>query len=343
MTQSTALPELAYYYPNPMWRQGDWIKNLILFFDGVALLVPEHIRDKPFHEDPAIATALQEQGLLKILEPEKVIDVNSAKSLATAMADIIASGKLDKLASEPSEFHELSWSRLGYMADESLAVQIHKQLKQRGLAKDSADGVSVPIHSLVRTLILVLLSQIMKQRGVALGLDLQPTTDRPEVHEALKELLDLPGTPSAGNVIASDLEIVSVDLGAVPIQDVLAFRKEHHREHKEYMRRLRAFTRELSVLPPQERVKGERERVEDIKDRAADLRKKSLKLAKKSSFALGIAGAAWKLAHHDVVGAVLAAAGAMVSVTAKTQREVGAYSYLFNAHAKFRRSARGNA
>jgi hypothetical protein len=328
-------PELAYYYPNPMWQQGDWVKNLILFFDGVALLVPEYIKNKPFEVDPAIATGLHDQGLLTILEPEKVIDLHSAKALAKTMADIIASGKLDKLASTPSEFHELSWSRLGYMADEKLAKGIHSELTKRGLAKPSKDGKSVPIHALVRCLILVLLSQIMRQRGKGLGLDLQPTTDRPEVQAALQELLDLPETPSAGHVIASDLEIVSVDLGAVPIDDVLAFRKEHSREYKEYMRNLRRFVHELSALPPDERDKARQEREEDIRDRASDLRKKSSKLAKKSAFALGIAGAAWKLAHHDVVGAVLAAAGTITGAVAKTPTEIGAYSYLFNAHAKF--------
>ena len=32
--------ELAYYYPDPMWRSGDWVKNLVLFFDGVATCFP---------------------------------------------------------------------------------------------------------------------------------------------------------------------------------------------------------------------------------------------------------------------------------------------------------------
>jgi hypothetical protein len=34
----SAKKELAFYYPNPMWHHGNWVKNLILFFDGVALL-----------------------------------------------------------------------------------------------------------------------------------------------------------------------------------------------------------------------------------------------------------------------------------------------------------------
>ena len=329
--------ELADYYPNPMWlaHRGDWIKNLILFFDGISLLVPHYIKDKPFEQDPAIATGLHHHGLLKILEPETIIDQESAIALAKAMTDIIATGKLDDLASKPSQFHELSWSRLGYMADEKLATGIYDELKKRGLAKPSKDGVSVPIHELVRSLILVLLSQIMKERGKSMGLDLNPTTDRPEIHKALQELLNLPETPSAGQVVASDLEVVSVDLGAVPIDEVLAFRKAHLPEYREYRHRLRDFVRQLSVLSPEERQKARADRMQELKDRASDLRKRSFKLAKTASFGLGIAGATWKALSHDPVGAVIMAAAAFVGASAKAPKQIDAYSYLFNAHAKF--------
>lgn len=40
LRESTPLKEIAYYYPDPMWASGDWVKNLILFFDGIALLLP---------------------------------------------------------------------------------------------------------------------------------------------------------------------------------------------------------------------------------------------------------------------------------------------------------------
>ena len=32
-------PEVASYYPRQYWNNGDWIKNVILFFDGVAMLI----------------------------------------------------------------------------------------------------------------------------------------------------------------------------------------------------------------------------------------------------------------------------------------------------------------
>ena len=36
---TTETRELAFYYPNPMWTHRDWVKNLVLFFDGIALLL----------------------------------------------------------------------------------------------------------------------------------------------------------------------------------------------------------------------------------------------------------------------------------------------------------------
>ena len=37
--------EVAFYYPGPMWFSGDALKNLLLFFDGIALLVPRYMLD----------------------------------------------------------------------------------------------------------------------------------------------------------------------------------------------------------------------------------------------------------------------------------------------------------
>jgi hypothetical protein len=104
----SAQPEIAYYYPGPLWRSGDWVKTLLLFFDGVALLVPEYLRDKPFRNDPVMAEPLQDQGLLHILEPETFIDQPSTERLTQIMVDLITSGAFDRLDRRP-RFHELSY------------------------------------------------------------------------------------------------------------------------------------------------------------------------------------------------------------------------------------------
>ena len=333
--KAAQVKELAFYYPGPVWHSGDWIKNLILFFDGIALLVPDYIKDKPHIVDPSIAAGLENEGLLHILEPEKIVDKAATKKLADAMSQVIASGMLDSLSKTETEFHELSYSRLGGYGDAGLATKILESLKKRGLARDSEDGKSIPMHPMVRALVLVLLAQILRPHGAEINAELSPATDRPQLVGALTELLSVPSAPSSGNVVASDLETVSVDLGPVPIDEVLALRRENLKEHRAYAHAVRKFVRELSQMPEKERAKSINDRLEEIRDIANDLKTLSRKTWKRpASFAIGIAGAAWMLKAHDPIGALLAA-GATLLGSSDDKADTGAYSYLFRAAAKY--------
>ena len=49
---SEALKDVAFYYPGSFWNSAGWIKNLLLFFDGIALLVPTYMRDRPLVLEP---------------------------------------------------------------------------------------------------------------------------------------------------------------------------------------------------------------------------------------------------------------------------------------------------
>jgi hypothetical protein len=61
--------ELAFYYPGPIWRDTDVMKNMILFFDGIALLVPAYMVDRVELADPALVAGLREHDLLRVLDP----------------------------------------------------------------------------------------------------------------------------------------------------------------------------------------------------------------------------------------------------------------------------------
>jgi hypothetical protein len=121
---------------------------------------------------------------------------------------------------------------------------IFEELCRRGLAKQSEDGASIPLHPLVRNLFLVLLGQILREGGPGLGLELSPATDSPKIQAALVQLLGLPTPqPSAGRVVTVDLELVGPNLEAVPLDEVVQFRAEHGAEFRAYARRLRAVVR----------------------------------------------------------------------------------------------------
>jgi hypothetical protein len=251
------------------------------------------------------------------------------------MQEIINSRALDKLPKDV-HYHEISYSRLGGYGDEKIARELLQKLKAKGLAKDSEDGKSIPMHPLVRCLILVLLSQILRPHGKDLGAELSPATDRPDVVNALQDLLSLPDTPSAGHVVALDLETVGVDLRLVPIDEILGFRKEHFKEHRDYIRCVRQLTRELSQLPEKEREEEIEVRREELQEMANSLKSTSRRAWKRpASFGLGMAGAFWKLSTHDYLGALLAGGGALLGLKSKDNVDTGAYSYLFRANSRF--------
>src|SRR5262249_47609811 len=131
-------------------------------------------------------------------------------------------------------FRELSMSRLGYLGDRELADAVFQNLKERGLARDSADGMSIPMHPAVRTLVLVLLAQILRPQGARLGAELNPATDQPELVDALCQLMGLNRPPTESAIVSFDLATVGVDLGPIPINEVLDFRLQHEAEHRRY-------------------------------------------------------------------------------------------------------------
>jgi hypothetical protein len=65
--------------------------------------------------------------------------VYAARSMAQTLAEIILTGALDRLVVPGTRFTELSYSRMGGMADERVAVQLLEELKRRGWARDSED------------------------------------------------------------------------------------------------------------------------------------------------------------------------------------------------------------
>jgi hypothetical protein len=326
------LTEVAYYH-EPYWgpSRGDWIKSLLLFFDGVALLVPDYMRDRPLLADPTLAQPLAEQGLLHRLSPETLVDQATTESLTDLLDGLLRSGAFDELDRD-TDFQELSYSRLGGIADPGLTDLVLHELKARGLARETEDGVSIPLHPAVRALVLVTLAQLLREPAERAGYALQPVSSRPATVRALLVTLDQQPLPTAGHVVATDLEQVTLDLAPVPLADVLAFREEHGAEHRAYARDLRDFVRSLAVLDEQARDQAFADRREALADTADQLRR----LARRSwrrplaSFSLGIGGSALALAHGNPIGAGLALAGGLLGL--KRQADpASAYAYLFHA------------
>lgn len=320
-------PDVAYYYPAPYWglREGGWIKSLLLFFDEVAILLPGYMYGRHSEADPSLAEPLEDRGLLRLLEPADWVDQQATEDLVTVMVDLLAGGAFDDL-----DKGEVRYAELGGLLVEEL-------LRQR-LARPSEDGVSVPLHPTVRTTILVLLGQLARSVGERHDLTVHPATNDGQAVRDLVLTLTRDGLPSAGHVLALDLEPVGLNLDAVPLDEVLSFRTDHREAHQAYVRDLRRFLAELaSVDEPSDRAQLLDRRREELADAANDLRRASRRAFSKArdTWALGIAGAAWAAVAGDPLGLLLTAEGLVRGALPDEQAPASAYSYVFDASRVF--------
>lgn len=336
-------PEVAYYHRAPFWRsaEGDWIKTLLLFFDQVAILLPSYMYGRHTAADPTLAEPLEERGLLQILDPADWVDETMVEQLAEMMVGLLEAGAFDGLATD-CRFAELSNARMGYHVDVRLADMLVGKLKERDLARPSKDGVSVPLHPVVRKTVLVILGQLSRPAGNRRGMAIHPVTNRPSDISDLVDVLERDSMPSASRVVELDVEPVALDLSLVPLDEVLEFREEHQVGYRAYMRDLHGFLYELALVDdPVSREAAFVQRREEIADAARALQRDTrsafgLKLAARG---LGIAGAAWSIANNDPSGLIFKAAGVALRAAGhaiKPKAEVvAAYSYIFDIKSNF--------
>ena len=329
-------PEFAFYYPGQYWQDADWIKNLVCFFDGVAMLVPEYMPDVRSFEDLPLAASLKEHDLLRIIRPEQVVDSQVAEGLAKVMFELIDSGALNSLIEDKadrSNFGSLSRSRLGFHGSDAIATDLLERLKERSLAGDSTDGVSVPIHRAVRAMILVLLAQLLRSEGDRMGITLSPATDQPELVNALTELMtsgQRPHQPTNADVISFDVATVGVDMSRVPLDELLDYRQQNYAKHRDYILMVRQFARDLSAMDAEERKAKFEQREEELNAAAQELRNISRSAWKRSaSLGCSLVGAVWTAHTADPVTAALTAASAVYGFRSSA-KECGVYSYLFS-------------
>lgn len=334
-TEATS-PEVAYYYPEWHWGPDEhaWVKSLLLFFDEIALLVPNYKRGQPALVDPVLAGALEDEKLLRIIEPEWFVDAEMTTDLAAAMVSLIEQGGFDDLPKRGA-FSELSMSRAGFVGDRETAERVVTMLRDRGLAAPTADGYSIPMHPAVRSTYLVLLAQLARKGGERRGIDLHPATNLHSAHDVISHTLQLQGMPSRGRVIDFDMQTVAVNLDEVPLDEVLDFRNQHRDEHRRYMSNLRSFCRELSVID------NEADRERALTDRRAELHEASQALKHRAwesfkrprtagTFALGLIGGGISLATGAVLPAALGLSAQLLNLL-PDQAEGSVYSYLFAA------------
>lgn len=332
--------ETAYIYPTPYWKQREtgWIKSLLLFFDDIAILLPDHMRGHHFAADPVLAEPLEERSLLHVLDPNSWLDQEAIECFANTICEMLATGVFDGLA-ETDHFAQLSLSRMGYGSNVKLASFLVDELQQRGLAKPSEDGVSMPLHPTLRTAVLVILGQISRSIGERRGQSIHPTTNQGSAVKDLIQTLSMDAMPSRQHVVQLDIEPVAFDLSLIPLDDVLQFRAEHQDAYRAYARDLRRFMIEIGEVDESaDREARLLERRQEIADQAHELQRINRRELKKNlaTCSLGIAGGAWSLSAGDLTGLGFVASGLVAGLLPSRRDTVGAYTYVFKVGKRLR-------
>ncbi len=329
-----SLREFGLYYPGAIWTSGEWIKTLLLFFDGVALLTRDaaHADDPSTVVDMTIAEPLLNRDLLRILYPEVLVDEGMGNRLRAALQDPASWQALDAVGRDPEFYYgRYVYSTLNGPEPSIEMMEMRNELLLKAGAGYAVrelgrPGPSVPIHARLWAPVLSVVSQVLRPGGFRLGLDLQPVTDQPPSASALRRLLALPGMPSSRRVVALDVEQVALDLAPVPLDEVLQFREEHGERYRDYARNLRRIVRELSLLNGGNQPQMLLDRREELAEVASKLRRltRSWSLRPLPTFGLGMVGAAWP----DSPTASLRSLAGVVGTEREGQTS-DAYSYLF--------------
>ncbi|MFF7592238.1 hypothetical protein ACFZCK_32670 [Kitasatospora purpeofusca] len=329
MSTEGAPLELAHYYPGWIWDDASVgrMKSLLLYFDGFALLLPEHHFDTTVAREARLAGPLHAAGLLHNLEPDTWLDAENARRIRES-ADRSLPPSLVLPEDDPEMRAEILYE-LGvpaYLADPHCGPEDRRAALVDAMLETGAvirrrpdlgpDMIEMPpqAHSAVLA---------------ALGLAAQQHITDHRLH-LVGDLPDSGGTTTYA--LHRDLANVGVDLSPVPLDEILDYRREHGIHYRAYARELRAFVHELEgVGAPADRERLLRDRSESLADQAATLRQARRAWGRPLvSLALGGAGAVWTLRQSDLIGTLLAFSQVASGFAAPAKRNT-AFTYLLEA------------
>jgi hypothetical protein len=342
------LPKVAFYHPWPPLDGrpiSSWLKSMLLFFDGVAVLVARNDRWILIRGQEETVYPLQEAGLLHILDPDDVIDHDIANALTEFVLEIATSDERELLRDPDSGQSQAllrnRWIRPRKLTRQERAASemVWEEMKRRGYVSRIRRDSSIYLSSHAWAAILAFLAQALRPAGRSLGLDLLPATDNPSLVSGFRDLLDHARRDPAismADVVAFDLEQVALDLSGVPITDLLEFRQQHGGEYQRYVSNARTFAQQVASTPKTDRAAVLRDRRNELAAEADQL----VHIARTwwrqpvASVSVGLAGAVLAGAHGDWSAAALSLLSGIVGSAGRPDT-TSAYSYLFRTGSRF--------
>jgi hypothetical protein len=350
---------VAYCHPESVSINADWLKNLVLFFDEICILLPDVYRDEFFSRLDWLATPLINDGILHLLRPEDVVDRAVSDSMAKIGSTLIDMGAfglqqkdipinvrpmtaIGELAASLREDYEVDVRLINRRLErpilvEKRATSLVERLTEAHLLRPSGrDGESLA-DPFARACLLAILPLVISQHAVSpLLTQITPVTDQADVFNALSRVVDLPPFHRVGEIMQVDLNSIGINAESVPIDDMIAFRTEHRDIYSRYLRTAERIAHDLAEGSPVERALILRDREQQVEDELHELRKVTRQWGRPlTGISIALSGATWTAVHGgDPIGGTLAGLGALFAFTGHDRSEAR-LNYLFQVQSSY--------
>ncbi len=354
----------ALYHPGPLWVQGASLKELLFFFDGVCVVVPEWAVDLAF-PNPETSEPLREMGMLKVFTPRQLLDDSGRQSIATTVSDIVDSGAVDtfEVANWPQHLSLRSIQRRVGHSEADLQAVLEAAFRRDGIVFDNIAYAGIRVvrddardvwdllqgHNLARLTtegIIAMsprLSSVLRatalphfiEGGARAGFLLHPVTDQLSAFRNLhSQLAHIGIPPSVAQICLADLDVFAPDLSDVPLERVLAFREEHRAQLDAYMVSVRSLAAALTSGSESEHSLILQERAHEVVISAGRIRHELRKVEwlHTSGLLLSLIAGGDAYSRHDLASAGVAFGGLVVTTLAdRPPAGAVSLSYVVNA------------
>ena len=334
--ERTSNPQLAHFMSSWLWRtQYDGhIKGMLLFFDGVALTVPEQTAAELIGTRAGLPLELAEAGLLRTFDPDLWMTDEAAAAIRKSVCDIVDRTPAGRSSTGPRAYwyHEYI-NTLVIGDDRSMALRHPRFVFTREeLEADDSENVRTFLRTLrqegffygwqrdrlrlqgqVADLIIALAAQISRVK--IRDFDLHPFAfdGVTRAHDVV-----LSATSPLARTVELDLNGIGTSLPNVPLDEILDFRRQHGAQYRAYALDVRKAAIELSMASPQQRRDLERLRLDGLRERADELRQLNrASFSSKLAVTLSLIGAGWSAKQGDDIAGIVAGLAGLAGMFAQ--------------------------
>lgn len=231
------------YYPSILVPNDIWLRKAILYWDTINPIAPRIISDKI--PDQSVSKILEQEGLLKFIHPEELLDWSMGKSLTTEFTEMINSEyiqrRLPRIESRTFQLkihrHKFSDSLLEMLRDANIYEENPKQYNWL-LFEMNAGLIYMGL----------LATELSKK------LEMQPITDKSQFSDLFLLSQFQPSVQKSKLLYLSLDKLLPAPKENVDINKVIKFRKNNEAELLSFRSAIRGIVSELNEIESEDNI-----------------------------------------------------------------------------------------